>query len=544
MIKYIIRKRSRAKTIQELMAEGNLDGIKRLFWDAHEGERQAKRKPYSRLYRRLRRLNGSTQVPALFQTQNKFVGEIDTFSTIIRVVDNEADLAGDEAEAIDDVLGWVEHVKGYKARFDKVIEAGFENNRLLTELEAKIEGKGRLTRNEFPQTLKVPIVNKGEVDESTITFEELEDLKDFIKEKKREINLTFAQNYMDEFFKKSRIYNVLLDQALFVRRLELVLERFNNIPLAKLSDAQLSLKKTLMETLESSEYQARKDAMDVVRKKEFRSEYWASLKFWRSQRVAKEAKYALPTQVLEQARELSPYGVMLRSAAILTVASTAIITPVTIIYNDNPWVMYVTSLVSNYFNDFLVNTVGMPSPALSSCYKSERAWSIEEASEMNNFVESHLSRYTAYQKIDKSYDPNKDQEYIKKKIELQALCSKKRLEYKAAARHVENKALLNEHGYRFAAHLILIELIQNEMSNGEEVSQALYEYFEQKELFEDEEKALGALDSLKDLTSAKFVEDIKEYQSNIEGMVPRIQAGDFPLYYPTSDDFLNSLKGD
>ncbi|MAF79005.1 MAG: hypothetical protein CME63_17655 [Halobacteriovoraceae bacterium] len=536
-MKYILVKRSRSKSMSQLIKEGNLEGIKKMFWSAHNEERQSEKLPYTRFYRKLRRLNKSHHVPALFQTQNKVVGDVDTFSTILKVADDDLDFGSHEREAIEDVLSWVEHVQNYKQRFDRVIDHGFEVRSTLERLRDRIKNDRRFKKDNFPKDVSVPYVTKeGEIAESEIYFETVDDLKQFIEEKEKEVVLTFSQNVIDEVFKKSRIYDVMIDQAVYFRRLELISERLNSIPRAKLSEDQQALREILAEVMSTPANQPRLDAVKFVRRKERVAEFWATLRFWKSKRVEKQAKYTIPAKVLEQAKAVSPYGVMMRSMALFTLVTT----PVTIIYNDNPWVQYVTSSIGNRFNDFVVYTLGMPSSALSDCYKTERSWSIEEASTMNNFVESHLSRYTAYQRIDPSYDPDQDPEYIKKKVQLQSMCLKMRMEYKSADRHLANKELLDEHGYRFAAHMVLIDLVADEFKD-EQLGDLLYDYFEEGEIFENENIASQKLELIRNRTSDQFVLRIKQYQEDMSALTPRVRGGDLPIYYPSSDEFFDSI---
>lgn len=541
-MKYFLAKSKRSKTIAGLIKDNDLDGLKSLMWKSLQEERQVKKIPYSPWYRRLRRLNQSFHVPAFFQTANKVTGDVDTFSTIIKVVDDSADFGADEKQALEDVLGWIGHVERYHDRFNQVIDVGFENRVTLEQLTDRLKNDKLLVRDNFPQTLDVPVVGQsGQIEKSEIYFETLDDLRDFIKEKKHEVNLTFSQNIADEFFRKSRLYDVMMDQAVYVRRLELVQERLNNIPVAKLNEDQKALRLQIDGILKKSENQPRQDAAKLLRKKERSAELWATLKFWKSKRIEKQAKYKIPDKVLEQAKALSPAGLVMRSTAVLTIGSGIILTPIAIIYDDNPWVQYSTSLIQNYFNDFLVNTLGLPSPALSSCYRSARSWSIEEASTMNDFIESHLSRYTAYQRIDPEYKPDEDPEYIQQKVALQAMCLKLRMEYKVADRHLANKVMLDEHGYRFAAHLVLIDLAQ-EQFHDEEVGELLYAYFEQSEIFEDEEKAKDLLSKVESITGSDFTQKVAQYQKDIGGMTARVKDGNFELYYPSADDLFKAIE--
>lgn len=541
-MKYFLTKSKRSKTIAGLIRENDLEGLKSLMWKSLQEERQQKKIPYSPWYRKLRRLNQSFHVPAFFQTANKVTGDVDTFSTIIKVVDDSADFGEHEKQALGDVMGWIGHVERYHERFNQVIELGFENRITLESLADRLKNDKELVRSNFPQTVEVPVVaSNGQVEKSEIYFETIDDLQDFIKEKKHEVNLTFSRNIADEFFRKSRLYDVMMDQAVYFRRLELVGERLNNIPVAKLNDDQKVLRKKLEEILAKADNQPRQDAAKLLRKKERAAELWATLKFWRSKRIEKQAKYKIPDKVLEQAKALSPYGLLMRSTAVLTIGSGIILTPIAIIYDDNPWVQYSTSLIQNHFNDFIVNSLGLPSPALSTCYRSARAWSLEEQSTMNDFIESHLSRYTAYQRIDPEYEPDQDPEYMQQKVALQATCLKLRMEYKGADRHLANKELLDEHGYRFAAHLILIDLAKKEFKD-EELGEMLYSYFEQAEIFEDGEKSQELLQQIESITDSDFIRGLKQYQKDIQGMTERVREGDFEIYYPSSDEFFQSLK--
>ncbi len=538
---YFLTKSKRSKTISSLMKDNDLDGLKSLMWKSLQEERQRKKIPYSPWYRKLRRLNQSFHVPAFFQTANKVTGDVDTFSTIIKVVDDSADFGEHEKQALQDVLGWIGHVERYHERFNQVIELGFENRITLDQLTNRLKSDKMLTRDNFPQTVEVPVVaSNGQIERSEIYFETIDDLRDFIKEKKHEVSLTFSQNIADEFFRKSRLYDVMMDQAVYFRRLELVGERLNNIPVSKLNDDQKALRQQIAAVLDNADNQPRQDAAKLLRKKERSAELWATLKFWKSKRIEKQAKYKIPDKVLEQAKALSPAGLVMRSTAVLTIGSGIVLTPIAIIYDDNAWVQYSTSLLQNYFNDFLVSTLGLPSPALSTCYRSARSWSIEDASTMNDFIESHLGRYTAYQRIDPEYDPDKDPEYMQQKVALQAMCLKMRMEYKGADRHLANKELLDEHGYRFASHLVLIELTSAQYES-EELSELLYSYFEQDELFENDERSSEILKSIESITGSEYIKNLVQYQRDAFGLTQRVRDGDFELFYPSTDEFFKSV---
>ena len=308
----------------------------------------------------------------------------------------------------------------------------------------------------------------------------------------------------------------------------------------------------LGEFLIQKSFRPRSYAYQHVRNKEFWAEVWAALKMWKSRRIANDAKYPMPQKILEKASSITPVGIFLRFTAVSAVAGTAMLGSIAIIYEDNPWVQYVTNYINNWWNDFVVFTIGAPSASLAECYKSERPWSTEEGSTMNKFVESHLSQFTAYARIDPSYNPEIDEPdnyYVRRKLKLQALCSKKRLKYKAARRHVENKQLLKNHGYRFASHLALIEMIEAEQifrsgdrAKAHDVSRALYEYFEESEVFENSKKSIDILGQIRKLKGKAFVERLVEYQQNLPKAVEAIRRGDFNLYAPSTDSYLEKVR--
>ncbi|MCR9205695.1 MAG: hypothetical protein NXH75_14015, partial [Halobacteriovoraceae bacterium] len=130
-MRYLLLKRKRSQKVTSMIKAGDIDGLKNMFWSSHLVEREGIKQPYSRTYRKLRRLNQSTHVPALFQTKNKYVGDTDTFSTIIKIVDDSVEVDAEEAKAVEDVLGWITYVSGYKERFEMAIERGAETKIIL-----------------------------------------------------------------------------------------------------------------------------------------------------------------------------------------------------------------------------------------------------------------------------------------------------------------------------------------------------------------------------------------------------------------------------
>jgi hypothetical protein len=542
-------RRLRSQDMAKLMDNNEIRGLKKYFWEAHDADVMPGYQPDKGFYRLLRRFNGASHVPALHQTKNKITGDVDAFSTIFHAADDAVEYSHYEKQAVDDILDWLGEVQLYRKKMNELIEQGMEQKKQFDILSSK---KKEFKKMNFPREVEMPVIIEGQVVQSSIKFETIDDLFDYIRDAKRKTEAIFAQNWLDEATKRSKLYNEMIQYAVKYRRIELAYQRINRIPLAKLSSDQQVLREMLEQFLNSKHFRPRNYAYKHVRGKEFWAEVWAALKMWKSKRIANDAKYPLPTKILEKASSLTPVGIFLRFAALSTVAGTAVLGPIAIVYEDNPWVQYVTSYIANWWNDFIVFTIGAPSAALADCYKSERPWSTEEGSTMNKFVEAHLSQYTAYERIDPSYNAAVDEPdnyYTKRKLELQAICSKKRLEYKAARRHVENKQLLKDHGYRFASHLALIEMIEAEeifrsgdKQKAHDVSQALYEYFEESEVFENTEKSMDILGQVRKLKGQTFVERLIEYQKNIPKAVEAIRRGDFDLYAPSTDAYFEKIR--
>lgn len=539
------QRRSRGRQMETLMQNHDIRGLKKFFWEAHDqdvyegGQRD---KPF---YRMLRYFNGSHHVPNLFQTKNKITGsEIDTFSTVFNAADDSLEYSHLEREAIDDILLWLADAQNYRKKINAQIELGMEKRQQYIELKAKLS---EFKQMKFPRKVSMPVIIDGKVKESYIEFELYEDLRDYIKDSLHKSKLIFSQNYIDDIAQNSKIYKTQIDYAVQYRRVELAHQRLSRVPVDHLSNDQDTLRIMLKEFLNSEAFRPRKYAYKRVRRKEFWNEFWAALKLWKSKRIVNDAKYPFPIELAK----ISPVGIFLK-LSIFTAVGTAAMTPVAIIYEDNPWVQYLTSYISNFYHDTLVLKFGWPTNALADCYKSERPWTTEEGSAMNNFVESHLSQYTAYTRIDPSYNPERDEPdnfYIRRKLELQALCAKKRLEYKKARRHVENKELLSTHGYIFAAHMALIELIQAEeeektkdSDKAKNLAKLLYEYFEFSEVLEDEAKAGLLLSQIEKIRGQKFVDQIKQYQADIPKAMEAIRRGDFNLYAPSTDAYFEKLK--
>ena len=99
---------------------------------------------------------------------------------------------------------------------------------------------------------------------------------------------------------------------------------------------------------------------------------------------------------------------------------------------------------------------------------------------------------------------------------------------------------MDDHGYRFAAHLLLADLVTQQYGD-DELGELLYHYFEEQEVFENTERAQEMLETIRSKTSDEFISQIQKYQEDVKSLTPRIQSGQFKVYYPSTDEFFETI---
>ena len=115
---------------------------------------------------------------------------------------------------------------------NSLIEQGMEQKK---QYNALLSRRREFKKMKFPREIEMPVVIDGNVKPSHIKFETIDDLFDYINDAKRKTEAIFAQNWVDDAVKKSKLYYEMINYAFNYRRIELSYQRINRIPLAKLS---------------------------------------------------------------------------------------------------------------------------------------------------------------------------------------------------------------------------------------------------------------------------------------------------------------------
>jgi len=432
---------------------------------------------------RYRKGNKSHYVPAFFQTNSN--QNVDTFSTILQVSDGQKALGNTEKEAIEDVRGWMSDYKNYWSKMEDQVHEALEADMITNSLKSRFlteESADFLSEDDFlsgPIEIAVPFLKRNGEGQgfNRIEFQSLDRLRNYVEEKERIRKLIFAANIADNYFRKSRVYDVMLDQAIIYRRLELAYRRLNEVGQSNLDRDQMRLLGDLKKLMESrSDLRPRSDMVEILQKKEFRVERKFRWRMWRSQRVANDAKYKIPTAVLKDSESISPHAVMTKylgvTAGVTIVAGLVgnMILPL----EEVPLYQYVLALIENKKNDFLLWSVGM-TPALLTCAKSEREFSLK-TSNMNNFLKSHLNRYRLLSRLDEEYDHNEDPYVQERERELRVLCHRHRNDQRLAEEYAIN-ILEMESSYLDTIDDMFIELIRENSSQHEKLEEQLLELF-------------------------------------------------------------------
>lgn len=554
-ITHLFKRSYRGRRFKALLRSEDIDGIKKLFWDSHNAERLMTKIHSTRFTKWVRQRNQSTFVPALFQTKNNFVksvtGEdIDTMSTIWKVVDEQADYSADEVKAVENVRGWINHVQRYQLRINRYLENSVEYHSQIDSIRnlqyepwmSDIDGEG----------VKIPMVTTTKNDDGTIEVEiktsrffptSQTDIDYKIKDLEHETSTIFAGNFAREARKKSKLYEAMLDQALFWRRLELINERFGRVAVDKLSEEQKSLMRDIRYLLSNpSEFAPRTDAMAWVKKKEARVELWQGLRFWKSNRVAADAEFEMPKFMLDRSASISPVAL---ATPLFLVVGGSIKTMITNMYEDNPHYQYYTSLIGNGYNNFFFKVLNWPSSAMRDCFKADRHWTRNELSQ-KAVIDAHLSRWVALDRLEPEKKHLESEEFIRLRNDLFAECRERSLEHRSMEIHEDGKAaLMGAQVSRLMAHKILEEIIIKHFPQGRRLSSDVYSYFEEREYGNDRE-AEGYRTKIIERAGQEFFDQLVAYEENLLLIEDRLKESHFNStdFYPDIQsyfDYINDL---
>jgi hypothetical protein len=310
----------------------------------------------------LRNSTGAQYVTAFFQTKKDQA--VDTLSTVFQVTDAKLVLSKSEQEAIDDVRSWMVDYKEYWGKLEGAIRDGIEANFIAKKLQGKYLGESALYKaSDFdngPIDIDVPIIRQdNSFGSDSVPMESLERIEGLKIEKERLRDNIFAMNSADEYFRKSKLYQIMLEQAMIYRRLEFTYKKLAETGSHKLDEAQIALMKDIKKLLEDwPELRPRSDVVEILQKKEIKAERRAKWRFWRSKRIALDAKYRLPSELLGK---ISPYGIITKymGATALLGLGASIFTDVTLPFEEISYYQYFLAAVNNHYNDFLLENVGM-----------------------------------------------------------------------------------------------------------------------------------------------------------------------------------------
>ncbi len=558
-IRYLFKRNTRGRQFRNLIKQGNIEGIKELFWSSHRAERVIEKIHSSRFTKWLRRRNQSTFVPALFQTKNNFVkslnGEdVDTMSTIWKVVDDSAEQTEDETKAIASVEAWIGHVKRYQNRIDGYLERSVEYHQQIDGLRtlrwepwmSDIDGEG----------VEIPMVMYSRNEDGTTDVDirksrffptSQTDIDYKIENLEHETSTIFAGNFAREARKKSKLYEAMLDQALHWRRLELVNERFGRVAIDKLSDKQKSLMREIRQLLigatndEGINIAPRRDAMTWVKKKEARVEFWQAMRLWKSNRVAADMEFEMPKFMLDRASSISPVALI---TPLFFVAAGTAKTLVSNIYEDNPHYQYYTGMISDGVNNFLFNTLGLSTKAMRACFEAERTWTRNEVAQ-SQIINAHLSRYVALDRIEPEANHLESQEYIRLRNDLFAECRERAQEHRSLETHADGKeAILSAQVSRLMAHKILEEIIIEHHDGGRRLARKVYDFFEARE-YQDDTMANELEAEISAEVGRDFFNQLVEYENNLLLIEERLNDPDFEssAYFNSIQDYFDYING-
>lgn len=549
-LRYLMRRNSRGRQFIRLVRAGDIAGVKRLFWDSHEKEKLTAKIPATRITRWLRARNQSTYVPALFQTKNSFVknlnGEdVDTFSTIWKVIDDEIGYNDDEVKAVANVRSWLAHIRRYPERIDGFLENSIEYHRQIDTIRnlewepwmSDIDGEG--------VTLPMVVYHRNDdgtlvarVENSRFYPTSQLDIDFKIENLEHETSTIFAGNFTREARKKSRLYEAMLDQALYWRRLELINERFGRVAIDKMSEEQRTLMREVRELLNDYAYAPRTDAMAWVKRREARVEFWQAMRLWRSNRVAQDMEFELPKFMLDRSASISPVAL---ATPLFFVVSGTITSSLTYLYQDNPHYQYYMGVLGDSYNKFFLNILRWPNAAMRTCIDADRHWTREEISQ-SAVVDTYLSRWSALNRLEPNENHLDSEEYNRDLDALLAECIYQSNLRGSMEVHQRGKdALQSNQVHRLVAHRTLSNIIYEYHPQGRFLDGLIFEYFEERE-YSNEVRTSELRGEIVTLTSEEFFQQLDQYEQDLEYAEELIYNGRFEnnvQYFDSFEDFLN-----
>ncbi len=469
--------------------------------------------------------NNNDHIPAFYQHYDES-GE-DTYGVVTLVSRKEFDPAQEEqVEAFKDVNRWV---KEYENHFDlvyKKVREGFQAKLQLEELQKYNFSRSHFSRYKS-EVIPLPYIIEENgsyvvkyVDKPFNTYSSFDT---YLKDRELDAEQIFSQGTLDEMFRKSEIYNEIIDQAYRMRRLEFVRDSLDEIPEEFRNEEQIKLLATLNDYLfNRPDLLPRSDAIKWVQEVERNREIRAALTFKSSSRNSREKfKYnsvnefvqSRTREVIGNARTwILGYGTAIGIGSIVT----TLLLPYTEDPENNKVLAYLKNGIQNTL--FYISGVSM---SLVSCSDATRPWTVENVC-YDEMLFSHLSYFYYKSASDPSYDFTKDPEFLKRRAELTEAFLARRDKHGRGEFFRKNDNYLKETAYRLHVDTVLLELIDEQYKNQPHLRDQVENLFIAAFDDRDKEKTKALLEDLKNKTDDSLVDSLKDYIDNEDKVIKRM----------------------
>ncbi len=482
--------------------------------------------------------NNNDHIPAYYQHYDKS-GE-DTFGVVTLVSQRSYDEgAQEQVEAFKDARRWMDEYKNHvglpetdeRRSFGKIGEItrrAFEAKLQLEALQKFDFQKADFVRNK-KQTEVIPYIvevegrpGEFEVVEIEKTFTSYSSYNRYMKDRALDVEHIFTQDIMQEWLRKSELYDEIINQAYRYRRIEITRNVLAEIPEEFRNEEQKALLKELDHLLFDMPMMVRSDALKYVQEVERNREIRAFLTFKSSKRKARDRfKYKTVNNFVQsKTREV------IRNArtwflgfGIFSTVGT-IVNTLTLPYVEDPEWKLKMAYLSNGVANILFDLTGVSIP-LVSCSVAKRKWTVENIC-FDEMMEGHLLFYRLKHTIDPTYDYLNDKDYKDRRKRLTTKWLDRRDRFAAGEFFQDNHEFLVTEGYRAHVDHVLQELITAQYSSSQldEMVEDLFEYaFYDRE----PEKVTNHLSQIRSLTNDDLADHLKRYIEMEETVIDRMR---------------------
>lgn len=413
---------------------------------------------------------------------------IDTWGIFSYLTKQGEQLTGEQAEAVLKRLsGWENKYGNYHDRLGELIAESFTDQAKLKKLRELRRTKNKEIKNFNYQNgnryeVLTPIYTYNKetkdivLDQAIEGFSQydnfttkLRDLDKIVKERfatdqidKRKSKWSVG-NFFSEKFLSGGIYREVLSQAYYRRRLEFVRDALGDLG-SKRTPAQKQIFERLDELLHKPELMPRSDAVLAAQLKELSSEIKSFFKGQKSRRKVLDSFHEkLLRGFTESITEKSLLAERIKAvvwASVFMAATTEVFNTMMIPVSENDSLLYYQSRMTNWINDFLLDSSLIGSTwTLHKCAIEDRQWTVENAC-LNKFLFSHLSSYFYESRLNGNKDYKDDEEYKKKRQKLIEVYFGKRESMGYGEFFYENIEYLKQEGYKHYAAISFIDIVE------------------------------------------------------------------------------------